>query len=218
VKVTVTVVAAAMLTVQVGPVPEQPPPDHAVTVDPVDGVAVRVTEAPAGNGTEQVAPQLTCEPWVGVLAEVTAPAPFPARTTVSAWSGTKVAVAVRAALIVTEQVSEVPLQALDHDQNAEPADGAAVSVTTVPSAKLALHVAPQAICVACVGLLVDVTVPAPVPVFVTVRARRRRNSALTLRTCDIVTEHVPEALAHAPVHPVKTEPDAAVAVSVTAVG
>ena len=38
-----SVLVAAMLTVQVGPVPEQPPPDHTVTVDPVDGVAVRVT-------------------------------------------------------------------------------------------------------------------------------------------------------------------------------
>ena len=41
----VTDVAAVMDTTQV-PVPEQPPPDHPVKVDPVDGVAVRVTDVP----------------------------------------------------------------------------------------------------------------------------------------------------------------------------
>ena len=41
----VTDVAAVTETTQV-PVPEQPPPDHPVKVDPVDGVAVKVTEVP----------------------------------------------------------------------------------------------------------------------------------------------------------------------------
>ena len=45
VKVAVTDVAAVTETTQV-PVPEQPLPDHPVKVDPVDGVAVKVTEVP----------------------------------------------------------------------------------------------------------------------------------------------------------------------------
>ena len=45
VKVAVTDVAAVIETTQV-PVPEQPPPDHPVKVEPVDGVAVKVTEVP----------------------------------------------------------------------------------------------------------------------------------------------------------------------------
>ena len=45
VKVAVTDVAAVIETTQV-PVLEQPLPDHPVKVDPVDGVAVKVTEVP----------------------------------------------------------------------------------------------------------------------------------------------------------------------------
>jgi len=41
----VTEVAPVTDTTQV-PVPAQPPPDHPVKLDPVDGVAVRVTEVP----------------------------------------------------------------------------------------------------------------------------------------------------------------------------
>ena len=41
----VTDVAAVIDTTQV-PVPEQPPPDHPVKVEPVDGVAVKVTLVP----------------------------------------------------------------------------------------------------------------------------------------------------------------------------
>ena len=52
----------------------------------------------------------------------------------------------------------VPVQAPDQPTNVEPALGAAVSVTVVPLAKLALHVVPQLMPE---GLLV--IVPAPVP-------------------------------------------------------
>lgn len=64
----------------------------------------------------------------------------------------------------------------------------------------------------------DVTVPAPLPLFVTVRVRISWNVAFTLRAWDIVTEHVPLGFVHAPDQPVKTEPLAAAAVSVTDVG
>ena len=57
----------------------------------------------------------------------------------------------------------VPVQAPDQPANVEPEVAAAVSVTCVPLAKLALQVAPQLIPE---GLLV--TVPAPVPASATV--------------------------------------------------
>ena len=41
----VTDIAPVIETTQV-PAPEQPPPDHPVKVEPVDGVAVKVTEVP----------------------------------------------------------------------------------------------------------------------------------------------------------------------------
>ena len=44
-KVAVTSVAAVIVTLHV-PAPEQPPPDQPVKVEPVSGVAVRVTRVP----------------------------------------------------------------------------------------------------------------------------------------------------------------------------
>ncbi len=76
VKVAVTFLAAVIETVQ-GLVPEQPPPDQLVKVDPVAGVAVRTTLSPAGNSAEQVVPQL-----ISSAAEVTVPVPVPALVTV----------------------------------------------------------------------------------------------------------------------------------------
>jgi hypothetical protein len=73
-----------------------------------------------------------------------------------------VAVTDAAAVTVTLQVS-VPVQAPAQPAKVEFAFGAAVSATTAPLVKLALHVAPQLIPA---GLLV--TVPAPVPALCTV--------------------------------------------------
>jgi hypothetical protein len=57
----------------------------------------------------------------------------------------------------------VPVHAPVHPVNTELAPGLAVSVTDVPTVKLALHVSPQLMPA---GVLV--TVPVPVPDFVTV--------------------------------------------------
>jgi len=124
--------------------------------------------------------------------------------------GKKVAVTDWAALIVTTQIPvplhTAPLQPL----NTDPLAGVAVSVTDVPLANDALHVAPQLIPT---GLLV--TVPLPLPVFVTVRVYNCVKLAFTACAAFIVTKQLPVPLHPAPLQPLNTDPLAGVAVSVT---
>ena len=75
--VAVTLVAALNVTTQ-APVPEQPPPLHPVNVEPVAGVAVKVTLLPLGKVVEHAAPQLMP---AGEL--VTVPLPVPEAPTLS---------------------------------------------------------------------------------------------------------------------------------------
>src|SRR5437016_2584324 len=144
---------------------------------------------------------------------VTVPAPAPALETVSTRAGVKVAVTVVAAESVTTQVpapeQPPPLQPV----KVEPAAGVAVSVTAVPLVKLAEQVAPQVIPA---GALV--TVPLPVPAGVTVRVKVCSvKVAVTVVAPETVTTHVPVPEHPPPLQPVKVEPAAGVAVSVTAV-
>ena len=76
-KVAVTVVAAETVTVQ-AQVPVQPPPLQPLKVEPLAGVAVRVTVLPLVKLTEHVVPQVIP---AGEL--VTVPLPTPALLTVS---------------------------------------------------------------------------------------------------------------------------------------
>ena len=95
----------------------------------------------------------------------------------------------------------------------EPAAGVAVSVTAAPLVKLAEQVAPQVIPA---GALV--TVPLPVPAGVTVRVKVCSvKVAVTVVAPETVTTHVPVPEHPPPLQPVKVEPAAGVAVSVTAV-
>src|SRR5438094_8434832 len=163
-KVAVTVVAVETVTTQV-PVPEHPPPLQPLKVEPAAGLAVNVTAVPLVKLAEQVTPQL-----IPTGALVTVPLPVPALLTVSAKLGRlKVAVTVVAAesVIVHDPVPEhpPPFQPV----KAEPAAGAAVSVTAVPLVKLAEQVTPQLIPT---GALV--TVPLPVPALLTVSAKLGR--------------------------------------------
>src|SRR5207249_4564618 len=207
-KVAVTVVAALRVTVQV-PLPEQPPPLQPLKVEPAAGVVVSVTAVPLVKLAEQVAPQVIP---AGEL--VTVPLPVPTLLTVSAKLGRlKVAVTVVAVATVTTQVPvpehPPPLQPL----KVEPAAGLAVSVTAVPLAKLAEQVAPQ---VMPAGELV--TVPLPVPAGVTVRVKVCGvKVAVTVVAAETVTTQVPVPEQPPPLQPVKVEPAAGVAVSVTAV-
>jgi hypothetical protein len=70
--------AAAFITTVHVPVPEHPPPDQPLNIEPDAGDAVNVTAVPLANSAEQVEPQLIPE---GL--EVTVPLPVPAGTTIS---------------------------------------------------------------------------------------------------------------------------------------
>src|SRR5204863_412582 len=102
-----------------------------------------------------------------------------------------------------------PLQPL----KVEPAAGVAVSVTAVPLAKLAVHVAPQVIPT---GELV--TVPLPVPALLTVSAKLGRlKVAVTVVAAESVSTQAPVPEQPAPLQPVKVELTFGAAVSVTTV-
>jgi hypothetical protein len=81
----------------------------------------------------------------------------------------KVAVTVLAARMVTVQVVPDTVSHPLQPARADPATGAAVSVTTVPVSYDAEQVAPQSIWEAPAGLEVEVTAPLPVPAFARVK-------------------------------------------------
>jgi hypothetical protein len=121
-------------------------------------------------------------------------------------------VTARAWVIVTWQVAIGPVQSPDQPVNADPAAWVAVSVTRVPSPKLAEHVDPQLIPA---GL--DVTVPLPAPALVTVSVCGKPKVAVTSRAWFIVTWHVVLVPEQSPDQPEKLDPPPAAAVSVTSV-
>jgi hypothetical protein len=231
-KVAVTVRAALIETVQVAAVPVQAPLQP-VKVLPLAAAAVSVTAVPEVKLRAQVA--WVCPATLGVAHvspagdEVTEPeavevplAALMVRPKLVV-AGAKFAVTLRAAVMASVQVVAVPVQAPLQPVKAEPAVGVAVSVTLVPLLKLAEQLeaeAPAAVGVAQlkpVGF--DATVPAPAVMprlEVTVRVwGASAKVAVTLRAALIVTVQVPVPV-HAPLQPVKDEPAAGVAVSVTA--
>jgi len=155
-KVEVTVVAAVAVTMQ-GPVPLHPPPLQPTKVEPVAGIAVKVTTVPLEKLDEQVVPHTMPS---GVL--VTLPFPRPTRTTVRV-TGVEVNVAVTVAADVSVTAHEpVPAHsAPDQPAKTAPDAGMAVSVTVVPASKVEAQSPPQSIPA---GALVTV----PLPVRVTV--------------------------------------------------
>ncbi len=114
---------------------------------------------------------------------------------------------------MTTTQGPVPLQAPLQPANVDPPAGAAVSVTGVPAAKLAVQVGAQEMPL---GLLV--TIPLPVPVKPTVKtaplttgSNRAETVAVALTVQAPVPAHPP------PLHPANLEPAAAVAINVTVV-
>ena len=123
----------------------------------------------------------------------------------------KVAVTFCAALMATVQVP-VPVQAPLQPVKVEPDAAAAVRVTLVPLLKFVLHVLPQL-----TPLGEELTVPVPVPPLVIVNVYVTGIAvkvAVTLCAEVRLTVQVPVP-EHAPLQPVKVEPDAAAAVRVT---
>jgi hypothetical protein len=195
-------------TAEVPPVPEQPAPLQPANTDPPVGVAVRVIRVLVLKLAEQVAPQLMP---AGEL--LTDPDPVPARVTLTGKAaGMKSALTDCAEFMVTEQApvpGHAPLQPL----NTEPAAGVGVRVTTEPLEKLAAQVVPQLIPA---GVLTTDPVPAPDVVTVSVAGGRGAgpNVAVTLWLLDTAILQAPVPV-HAPLQPVKTEPDAGTAARLT---
>jgi len=193
----------------VSAVPEHAPP-HPTKVDPLAGAAVSVTVAALPKLAVQVVPQLT-----PAGEDVTVPLPVPARVTLSGYRigfALNVAVTVRPAVIVTVQVTAVPVHAPLQPAKALPVAGVARRVTTVPLGNGALHVVPQL-----TPAGVEATVPVPVPLRVTLSVCWTGwvvKVAATERAPDIVTTQAAVPV-HAPLQPAKTLPVAGVAVRVT---
>jgi len=145
----------------------------------------------------------------------TAPVPLPDFVTVSMKAGKlNAAVTDVAALIVTVQLLAVPVQAPLQPVNVEPTAGAAVRVTAVPDVNEVEHVVPQLMPA---GALV--IVPLPVPALLTVSANEdgSANVAVTFRAAFIVTVQVLAVPVQPPLQPVKVDPAAGAALSVTTV-
>jgi len=188
-------------------VPEQSP-DQPVKEEPEEEAAVSVTRVPSAKLALQVAPQL-----MPAKSEVTVPVPAPAFETVSSHvGGPKRAVTLRAWVIVTTQVVLVPEQSPDHPLKFELPEAVAVSVTSVPSAYVALQVAPQLM-----PPTFEVTVPVPEPPVPTSSGYEAvpLNAAVTTRAWSMVTTHVAALPEQAPDQLTRLCPDAGVAVSVT---
>lgn len=153
VNVATTVCAEFMVTLQV-PVPEQPPPDQPMNVEPELGTAVRVTIWPIENGAVQV-------DWQEIPAGLldTVPVPFPASPMLS-WGPLllNVAVTVWLAVMLSTHVL-VPEQSPLQPVNEEPECGVAVSVTEAFAAYVVVQVPlPQ------LKLAPSLTEPAPLMV------------------------------------------------------
>jgi hypothetical protein len=191
------------------PVPEQAPL-HPAKVDPAFAVSVKVTGVPLVKFALHVTGQLMP---VGVL--VIEPEPLPDKLTNSGKvTALNVAVTDCAAFILTLQEPPVPEHAPLHPAKLDPAFAVAVKVTVVPLLKFALQVLEQLIPE---GALV--TEPEPLPENVTDRGKLEvtvLNVAVTDCAEFIITLQAPVP-EHAPLHPAKVDPAAAVAVKVTVV-
>jgi hypothetical protein len=97
-KVAVTLVAAATVTLQVDAVPAHAP-DQPAKVSPVPGVSVRVTGEFGAKAAVQVV-GVAGEQLIPAGALVTVPLPVPAKATVNPTPGLKVADTLVAALMV----------------------------------------------------------------------------------------------------------------------
>ena len=165
-----TVMSAELTVTWQALVPLHPPLVQPLKIEPELADAVRVTWVPGAKTALQPEVLPLTQEMPPVLL-VTMPAPLPFSVTFRWWSAAKVAVTVVSALSVTVQVpvpgqvTPLPLQPV----KTEPLFGNAVSVTMLPTGKLALQllVLPLTQLIP-VGLLL--TVPRPAPASLTLSA------------------------------------------------
>ena len=142
------------------PAPEQAP-DQPANVEPVLGVAVRVTLMPDAMRALHVAPQSIPE-----VEETTDPVPVPDFITVSVFCGEgriNVAETLLAWVMATVQVVPVPEHAPPQLVKVEPADGTAERTTSIPALNTSEQMEPQLR-----RFDAEDTVPVPPPFLVTV--------------------------------------------------
>ena len=203
VKVTVTVCAAVIDTVQVGPVVDWHTPPQPEKTLPWAGAAVRTTLLPLGKSALQAEPH---EMPGGALVTV----PEPVTPTRSPNRSVKVALTSCASVIETVQVGPVvDWHAPPQPEKTLPCDGLAVSTTLLPLGNVAAHADGQSTPVGTLATL-------PEPVTLTWSPNTGMNVALTL--CAPVIETVqldPFVDAHAPPQAERTLPCDGVAVSTT---
>jgi hypothetical protein len=233
---TVTVQVPTPLHAPLHPVKVEGPPAAPAPA----GVALSVTTVPGAKSPVQpVAPGfpvvIVHEIPAGAL--VTVPVPVPVPVTVSETLRVNVAVTVAAWSIMIRQTKPVAVHGPLHPPKRLPSSaGVATRFTTAPALKPAAHppagtpgttgpsvmATPRTMLQTMpVGVLVTVPLPEPAPA--TVRTCTpvacAWKFAVVLRTPALptVSVHVAPNVEHAPLHPVKVEPEAALAVSVTEV-
>jgi hypothetical protein len=206
--VAVTFRACDIVTVQV-PRPLQAPLQPAKT-DPAPAAADRLTDVPDAKVAVQTVLHV-----IPAGALVTVPVPPPETVTASPTVVSEVNVAVMVVALVGATVHvPVPEQAPpDQPAKTEPADGVAVRTTELPDGKVAEHAVPH---VMPAGALVTLPLPAPARTTVTATGAGA-NAAPTVVAVAIVSVQAPVPEHPPPVQPVKTDPAAGVAVSVTLV-
>jgi hypothetical protein len=184
--------------------PVQPP-----KAEPAPGVAVKVTCVPAAKLAVQTVPHV-----IPAGALVTLPVPAPVTVTVRPMTvgDAKVAVTVVVLVGATVQVPVPEQPPPDQPVKTEPVAGVAVSTIELPDEKLAEHVVPHEMPA---GALVTVPLPRPARTTANVTGAGAK-AALTVVAVVKTSAQLPVP-EQPPPQPVKTEPIAGIAVSVTLV-
>ena len=209
-KLAVTLLAAFIVTTH-DPVPVQAPPQP-VKLEPLTGVALKVTLEALLKVAVQVVPQLMP---AGVLETAPVPVPFLVMVSANVVGAIRLNVAVTdfTASIVTSQVNAVPVQAPLQPAKLEPLMIEAVNFTMVFWLNEALQIGSQLMPA---GLLE--TLPDPDPALLTVKAKVFAGAvlkvAVTVCAALMLTSQDAVALLQAPLQPAKTLPLAGAAISV----
>jgi hypothetical protein len=213
-----TVMSALTVTVQLGPVPEHPPPLQAPRDDPLVGVAFRTMTVPVFTVTWHV-PEAV--PFVIVQlmpppTTVPLPVPVPGLTVsmfVGGGLGLNVAVTDWFALRVTEQPPVPEQPAPLHPPNKLPVAALALRATVVPPLTVIWHVPLLEPPVIEQLMPPPLTVPVPVPPALTVRVYcGGLNVAVMVTLLFTVALHVPVPEHAPPLQPPNVLPPVGVAV------